>query len=150
MNAKAGGAVALVTLFVYVLLIVVGVQTVDCALATGCTAHPVAAFNDVMANYLSTSGGLVSALVVTELAVTKPGEIPASQLLAQSASARSKVILRWVTGIYLLVWIVAGVIALLVAMFHPTTLPALTNVGHTFFGLAIAASYAYFGVKPTQ
>ena len=148
MNSKVGGAIALVLLFVYVLLIVIGVQTVDCALAAGCTAHTVDSYNAVMAQYLSSIGGLVSALVIAELAITKPGETPAARLLVQGASERSKTTLKWVTGIYLLVWLLAGVTALLVGMFHPATLPPLTSVGQSWFGLAVAAAYAYLGVKP--
>lgn len=150
MNSKVGGAIALVLLFVYVLLIWNGMRTVNCALTTGCTAHTVDGFNTVMAQYLSTIGGLVSALVVAELAITKPGEVPAARLVAQGASERSKSIFKWVTSLYLLVWLLAGVSALLTGMFHPTTLPPLTSVGQSWFGIAVAASYAYLGIKPSQ
>ncbi len=148
MNSKVGGVIAIVLLLVYAYLIAVGCQTVNCALTTGCTSHLPGSFNDVMGQYLSSIGGLVSALVVAELAITKPGEVPAARVLTQNASEKSKNILRWVTGIYLLVWLVAGVTALMVGMFHPTTLPPLTSVGQSWFGLAVAAAYAYLGLKP--
>jgi hypothetical protein len=68
-------------------------------------------------------------------------------MLVPDASVRSKNILRWVTSIYILVWLGAGLSSFLIGMDHPTTLPALTSVGQAWLGLAVAAGYAYFGLE---
>jgi hypothetical protein len=100
-----------------------------------------------MAQTLNVIGGLVSALVIAELAITKPGETPAARLLAADASPRSKSVLQTVTITYILVWLVAGLAAFLKGMYHPQVLPPLTSVGQSWLGLAVAAAYAYFGLK---
>jgi hypothetical protein len=56
-----------------------------------------------MGQGLSVIGGLVSAFIIAELAITQQGATPAAQLLSAGASPRAKNILRWVTGIYILV-----------------------------------------------
>jgi len=148
MKATFGGVIAVILLGIYVHLLRVAYLIVDCANTSGCTSHKPETFNDVMAQTLSMISGLVSALVIAELAVTKPGEIPAARLLADDASARAKSILKAVTIVYVLVWLIAGLVAFMVGMYHPTTLPPLTNVGQAWLGLAVAAAYAYFGLKP--
>jgi len=101
-----------------------------------------------MAQYLAELGGLVSALVIAELALTKPGEVPGAHLLTAHASADALERLRIITTIYLIVWFFAGATAFLFGLMHPKVLPPLTSVGQAWFGIAIAAAYAYLGVKP--
>ena len=148
MKAVAGGAIAVVLLGIYAYLIFIGCAIVDCANTPGCTTYPTASFNDVMAQAMSVIGGLVSALVIAELAITKAGETPVARALSADSSPKSKNILRWVTGIYILAWLLAGLAAFMVGMNHPNTLPPLTSVGQSWFGLAVAAAYAYFGLNP--
>ncbi len=38
----------------------------------------------------------------------------------------------------------------MVGMNHPDVLPALTNVGQSWLGLAVAAAYGYFGLSPNE
>lgn len=99
-----------------------------------------------MTQYLAELGGLVSALVVAELAIARPGEAPAARIIAANASARMQRRLRVVTTIYLIVWFVAGFAAFMIGMSYPKALPPLTSVGQAWIGIAIAAAYAYFGV----
>lgn len=148
MQAAFGGLIAVILLGIYVHLLRVAYRVVDCLNTSGCTKYPATYFTDGMAQALSVIGGLVSALVIAELAVTKPGEAPVARVLAEDASATSKSVLRIVTAVYVLVWVVAGLFAFLVGLYHPKDLPALTNVGQAWLGLAVAASYAYFGLKP--
>ena len=149
MNSKIGGSIVIALLLIYVYLIVIGCLTVNCALATACTSHPIDAFNEGMAQYLAELGGLVSALVIAELAITKPGEIPAARVLADGATDKAKNNLRVVTTIYLVVWFFAGATAFMFGLTNPKVLAPLTSVGQSWFGIAVAAAYAYLGVKPS-
>ena len=101
-----------------------------------------------MAQTLAVVGGLVSALVIAELAVTKPGEAPAARALADDASAKSKFVLKVLTSVYVLAWILAGLTAFFVGLYHPKELPPITSLGQAWPGLEVASSYAYFGIKP--
>lgn len=148
MKAMFGGIIAVVLLGIYVHLLGVAYQIVDCEVLVSCTAIKAADFNEVMAQTLTVIGGLVSALVIAELAITQPGEAPVGRMLAENASSRAKSILKIVTFIYVSVWLVAGVVAFMKGMYHPKALPALTSVGQSWLGLAVAAAYAYFGLKP--
>ncbi|WHZ17962.1 MAG: hypothetical protein OJF55_000111 [Rhodanobacteraceae bacterium] len=150
MRAAFGGAIAVVLLGLWVYLIVTGCQIVACANTTGCVAPTAASFNDVMAQALAVIGGLVSALVIAELAVTRSGEAPAAHLLVANASPRAKLALQVISGIYVFAWLVAGLAALLFGMRSPHTLQPLTSVGQSWLGLAVAAAYAYFGLRPSQ
>ncbi|MCC6972062.1 MAG: hypothetical protein IT434_17760 [Phycisphaerales bacterium] len=148
MKTVFGGAIAIVLLGVYVHLLRVAYLIIDCEAITACTTHKVSDFNEVMAQTLNVISGLVSALVIAELAVTKPGEAPVTRVLSDSASRLSRSILNAVTVAYVLVWLVSGLAAFLKGMYHPSVLPPLTSVGQAWLGLAVASAYAYFGIKP--
>jgi hypothetical protein len=148
MQAVFGGAIAVVLLGIYLHLIKAAYQVVDCVTTSGCTKYAVTYFNDGMAQALSIVGGLVSALVIAELAATKPGEAPAARALSENASDKSKFILKVVTVVYVLAWMIAGLTAFFIGLYHPKELPPLTNLGQAWLGLAVASAYAYFGIKP--
>jgi hypothetical protein len=147
-QATFGGAIAVILLGIYLHLIRVAYLVVHCATTPGCTSYPPGFFNDGMAQALSIVGGLVSALVIAELAATKPGEAPAARALADDASNRAKFILKVVTAVYVLAWLLAGLAAFFVGLYHPKELPPLTSLGQAWLGLAVASAYAYFGIKP--
>lgn len=149
MQAAFGGLIAVILLAIYVHLIRVALLVVDCLNTTGCSNYTASYFNEGMAQALSIIGGLVSALVIAELAITKPGEAPVARALAQNASQLSVRALKIVSTFYVLVWIGAGLWAFLVGLYHPKDLPPLTNLGQAWLGLAVAAAYAYFGLKPS-
>lgn len=149
MQAIFGGAIAVVLLGIYLRLIYVATLVVDCVTTPGCSQYPVAYFNPAMAQALSIVGGLVSALVIAELAVTQPGEAPGSRALSKDVSSRAKSAFKILTAIYVLAWLLAGLAAFWVGRYHPDTLPPLTNLGQAWLGLAVASAYAYFGVKPS-
>jgi len=148
MKAVFGGVIAVVLLGIYVRLIWIAYLIVDCVSKPGCTTRTPTDFNDVMAQTLAIVGGLVSALVIAELAITKPGEAPMARMLAHDASPALKVILKWVTAFYLLVWLGSGFVAFMKSMYYPKVLPPLTSFGQSWLGLAVAAAYSYFGLKP--
>jgi hypothetical protein len=147
-QASFGGAIAVILLGIYLHLIRVAYQVVACATTAGCTTYPAGYFNDAMSQALAIVGGLVSALVIAELAATKPGDAPAARALADDASGRAKFILKIVSAVYVLAWLGAGLTAFFVGLYHPKELPALTNLGQSWLGLAVASAYAYFGIKP--
>ena len=138
-----GSVIALVLLGLYVYLIWSATSVV------GCTPKPICLgdFTDKMASALSLIAGLIGALVIAELAITEPGQTPVARALAPTASAGAVNVLKVVTFVYLGVWILCGLGALLVGWRHPNDVEALTNLGESWFGLAIAAAYSYFGIK---
>jgi hypothetical protein len=150
MNSKIGGSIAVALLAIYVYLIVRGCLMVNCIVAPDCTRWRVQDFNDNMTQYLAELAGLVSALVIAELAITRPGEVPATRMLAADASEAMKRRLRIVTTTYLIVWFLAGFTAFMIGMSYPHALPQLTGVGQSWIGIAITAAYAYFGVGRAQ
>jgi hypothetical protein len=94
-------------------------------------------------------GGLVSALVIAKLAITKPGKNPGVMRVAANAEGEPN---EWVTRLavaYLVIWLVAGLLALIVGtMLYPKVNQTLNDLGTTWLGLAVASGYAYFGIKP--
>jgi len=147
-KAVFGGTIATILLGIYLHLVRSGYLVIDCVATPGCTNHASTDFNDGMAQALSIVGGLVSALVIAELAATKPGQAPAARALASDASERSKLILKWVSAVYVLAWIGAGLAAFFIGLEHPKVLPPITNLGQAWLGLAVASAYAYFGIDP--
>jgi hypothetical protein len=100
---------------------------------------------------VTTIGGLVSALVVAKLAVTEPGENPAIIKQLETAQPSTKSWSVWLVGGYLAAWLLTGLAALLVGvMFYPSVNSNLSDIGTTWLGLAVAAGYSYFGIKPSQ
>lgn len=102
---------------------------------------------------LSTVGGLVSALVIAVLAISKPGEQPGQRVLANAnpnvePSATEMRVVGLISSIYVLVWILFGLAAYIVGeMLRQDAVPALTDFARAWLGLAVAAGYSYFGLK---
>ena len=143
--------IAWALLLLYLYLFKSGVQVVQCVAVKGCTAHPVTELSAGMAQGLSVINGLITALVIAELAIAKPGDFPGQHLAAAEDKKWKKNVLHWTVGAYVLVWLVAGLWALIIGMQQPTALPAMTDIGQSWFGLAIPSAYAYFGLRqPTQ
>lgn len=141
MKTIAGGVIAIVLLGIYAWLIVMAALAVF--------GVPVPTFNPAMARVLSVTTGLVSALVIAELSIARAGEMPAARLLSPHAGARARHWLRTVSTLYLLIWLVAGLGAFMIGLLHPHAQPALTSTGQAWFGIAVAAAYAYLGLQPS-
>lgn len=139
----------MVLLGLYVYAVQFAIAVVSCLETTGCSSHSVANFTEGFGTVITTVGGLVSALVISELAITEPGEVPVARVLGASPSTTASRTLKIVTASYLLIWLVTGLTAFIYgAMLHPGTLQALTDTGKAWLGLAVAAGYSYFALKP--
>ena len=140
-----GGLIAFVLLGLYVYCTVYAILAVNCLSGAGCRAYTPDLTTGVV-NILTVIGGLVSATVITELALTLPGKAPGARLITAKATA------GWVSAItifYMMVWMICGVYSLVVGnLLHPDVVPVLTTAGKEWLGLAVAAAYSYFGVKP--
>jgi hypothetical protein len=147
MQAMFGGLIAVILLGIYVRLIAVASQIVHCVDHPGCTAYSAASFNDQMSFALSTIGGLVSALVIAQLAVTTPGTPPGASFLGPQPTPRAAAAVPIITIAYVLVWLAAGFWTFMITMYHPAALPPLTDLAHAWLGLAVAAGYSYFGLR---
>lgn len=149
MQLVFGGLIAVILLGLYVYAVQFAFSVVNCLSTSGCTLLTTANFTDGFGTAMTTIGGLVSALVIAELAITKPGEAPMARALNAQPSAKASGTLKVVTGIYLLVWVAVGLFAYVVgAMWYPGKLQSLTDLGQSWLGLAVAGAYAYFGIKP--
>ena len=106
-------------------------------------------FSSGMVYVATMIGGLVSALVIAKLAITKPGRNPGVMRVAANSEGEPNV---WVTRLavaYLIVWLVVGLLALIIGtMLYPNVNQSLNDLGTTWLGLAVASGYAYFGIKP--
>lgn len=150
MQLLFGGLIAVLLLGVYVHLVRIAVKVVYCLSTPGCVLYPATYFNEGMAQALALIGGLVSALVIAELAVAKPGDAPGRRVLNKDASPLAVRTVSIVSTFYVLVWIGAGLTAFLVGLYHPKEVPPLTTLGQAWLGLAVTSAYAYFGLKPVN
>ena len=146
MQAKGifGTVIASVLLVLYVYLVAAAVWAVVCTPSSSCKA----AFNDEMGSALLLLGGLVAAPVIAELAVTKPNQVPAQRLLVLNEGDPAPRWLKALVGAYFVLWLLSGLTAVFVGWRFPQESEALSTLGKTWLGLAVAAGYAYFGVTP--
>jgi hypothetical protein len=97
-------------------------------------------------------GGFISALVIAELAITQPGAAPGARMFAAAGSATPAPGLNFPTifaAAYIAVWILLGLAAFVIGFLNrPGVVQPLTDLGQAWFGLAVAAGYAYFGISP--
>lgn len=138
-----GGVIAFILLGLYVYLFMEALSVVGCTPQPGCLGG----FNERMAAALALIGGLISALVVAELAITKPGEAPMARALDPQAPPSTSRTVKILTATYLAVWTLVGLIAFVIGL-RSTELQAISDLGQAWFGLAVAAGYAYFGIRP--
>ncbi len=150
MRAAVGGSIAVILLGLYLLAWKFAFDIVTCASSSGCGAPVLADWTSGYATALSTVGGLISALVIAELSITEPGDTPGAQLLGDT-SGKLAVFLKFLVAVYLVAWLLSGLVAFIVGvMQHPDVLPAFTDLGQAWLGLAVAGGYAYFGIKPKK
>lgn len=149
MKLLFGGLVAVILLGLYEYSVYEAIMAVMCMSTTGCTAYNADSFSLGYSHALSGIGGLVSALVISELAITQPGAAPAARLVGGvGAGPVLGLTLKIVTALYLLVWLGAGLAAYVVGtMWYPGILQPLSDLGQSWLGIAIAAVYAYLGIN---
>lgn len=97
---------------------------------------------------LNVVGGLVSALVVAELAITQPGELPSAQLLRQRSAKASSRVATVLSTAFIVVWLLGGAASLLMYLLYPSVIPAaLSEFAKAWLGLALASAYSYLGIR---
>jgi hypothetical protein len=97
---------------------------------------------------LNVVGGLVSALVVAELAITQPGRLPSAKLLRRRESPATKRIGTITSTAFILVWLICGAAAVVIYIIYPNaTPPALSEFAKAWLGLALASAYSYLGIR---
>ena len=142
--------IAIMLLAIYVCLVAYGIFVVECMGDETCKNLTAEDFTDRMASSLALIGGLVSALVIAELSITKSGEAPAARLLSPEIALKRKVLMQIITGLYLIFWFIAGLAAFIwgyLIVDPGNELPALSDLGQAWLGVAVGAGYAYFGIK---
>jgi hypothetical protein len=150
MKLLFGGFIAIILLILYEYSVYEGLLVVMCLSTSACTQYTADSFTPGFSHAMSLIGGLVAALVIAELAVTKPGEAPVARTIGgTSDNATLSWTLTIVTAVYLVVWVLAGLAAYVVGtMWYPGKLQPLTDLGQSWLGLAVAAAYSYFGISP--
>jgi hypothetical protein len=94
-------------------------------------------------------GGLVSALVAAQLAVVpEPGGTTKMRLFVLGGVEADKTATT-IALVYLFVWLALGFAAVIFGLVrYENPVPELADFAKTWIGLALAAVYAYFGIKP--
>ena len=140
-----GGTLAFILLLLYATTVAYMVS----AVIDGGKNDPVKApkFSDGLVSVVTMIGGLVSALVVAKLAVTQPGKSPSIRAVTAGGTPHWSDVL--LSMMYLTVWLVVGLVALIVGvMIYPDVNQTLNDIGTTWLGLAVASGWAYFGLEP--
>ena len=143
-----GGLVAFILLGLYAYATIYSILAAQCLSVGPCPRYN-KDLNDGIATVLNLVGGLVSALVIAQLAVTEPGGTPGDGLIdSEKLADTSKKILMVVSVGYILVWLACGLASVVVGFLqHPDVVPQLTSNAKSWLGLAVAAGYSYLGVK---
>jgi hypothetical protein len=109
--------------------------------------NPVEELPEGISRTMATVGGLVSALVIAQLAVTKANEPLAGTSVFPGVGDWAVPLAKVV---YVVMWIGMGFAAFVVGeLWFPDKVPALTTFAEAWLGLAVAAGYAYFGIEPS-
>ncbi len=142
-----GGALAFILLMLYAGTVIYMISVVA-GRAGGAPAQPVV-FSSGLVLIVTTIGGLVSALVITKLAVTPPGRSPSISLPTLKEEEAPRGAEAWLAVLYLIIWMLVGLGALIVGvMMRPEANQTLHDLGTTWLGLAVTSGYAYFGITP--
>ncbi len=152
-----GGLLAFMLLILYSsILIYMMMQVVDCGEAASAACKAIDE-NQGMIYVVTTIGGLISALVITELAITPAGENIAHRFMepadasAPPPATSEKIVRGAITTLtysYLISWVMLGVGALVIGVvLYPEVSITVRAMGNTWLGLAVAAGYSYFGIK---
>ena len=142
------------TLIAYILLLLytgpivyMMMAVLECRATDGCTERE---FNPGLIHIVTAIGGIVSALVVSKLAITKPKENPTVIQAIAKTPGKTGTIMATLIGAYLLAWLGTGLGALVIGvMVRPDVSKTLAEIGTTWLGLAVASAFAYFGLDPS-
>lgn len=148
-GAAFGGLLAFILLAMYSVLTIYMVREVIdfCAPGVECVAPTKSLFGEGMTYVVTTAGGLVSAFVIAQLSVTPPGGVPMVGNFAPTSNT-GKTVVSGIAALYLFVWLGTGLSALIVGVvFYQGISSTVSDIGTTWLGLAVSASYAYLGIE---
>ena len=95
-------------------------------------------------------GGLVAGVIIANLALSKPGETPVTQVREISREYGKK-LLKTVIWSYISVWLLIGTAAFLVGVIlYPEVNNTLNEIGKYWLGILLGSAYAWFGIKLNQ
>jgi hypothetical protein len=92
-------------------------------------------------------GGLVSGVVIGNLALADSGSTPLSQVkvLAQDYGRKLLQVVVWT---YIIVWLLIGFSSFYVGVIRcPDVSVTLNEIGKSWLGILVGAAYAWFGIK---
>ena len=150
MNAKSieilNGIIAIILLLIYLLTLgymilkVFGRDPSDGELV----------FNNNIIWVANVVGGLVAGVIIANLALSKPGETPVSQVREISREYGQK-LMKSVIWIYIAVWLLIGIAAFTVGVIlRPEVNDTLNEIGKYWLGILLGSAYAWFGIKLNQ
>jgi hypothetical protein len=92
-------------------------------------------------------GGLISAVVITTLGISKPGGAPIGSV-RELSRALGEVLMGIVTIMYITIWVILGCFVIYYGVIEsPEASATLNEMGKAWFGLFIGAVYAYLGIN---
>jgi hypothetical protein len=143
-----GGLIAIILLGLYAFATVYAILATLCIGSGPCGDYS-KDLNEGVVTVLNLVGGLVSALVIAQLAVTDPKGIPGTGLMAfDEATDSTKNLVKVISTAYVAVWVACGLASLIVGYLkYPNVVPQLTAAAKSWLGLAVAAAYSYLGLK---
>ena len=143
-----GSIIVGLLLLLYVASVIFAINIARCVAHT-CGTLSIKDFHEGWSTAFTTVGGLVSALVISELALTKRKTMPSMQIAGAVAAIDPGKLVKLLSVAYVGVWLVAGLSAFIAGnLAYYNVFPLLTDMGKSWFGLAIAAAYAYFAIEP--
>lgn len=104
-------------------------------------------FNNNIIWVANVVGGLVAGVIIANLALSKPGETPVSQV-REISKEYGQMLMKTVIWIYIAVWLLIGIAAFLVGViFFPEVNNTLNEIGKYWLGILLGSAYAWFGIK---
>jgi hypothetical protein len=92
-------------------------------------------------------GGLVSGVVIGNLALADRGSTPLNQVKIL-AEDYGKKLMQTIVWIYIIVWLLIGFSSFYVGVIRcPDVSVTLNEIGKSWLGILVGAAYAWFGIK---
>jgi hypothetical protein len=92
-------------------------------------------------------GGLVSAVVIGNLALAGTGETPETQV-REMIKAYGAGLMKAIVWTYLIIWFLVGAATFFVGVIKcPDVSEQLNTMGKSWLGILVGALYAWFGIK---
>ncbi|MFH0843746.1 MAG: hypothetical protein V1903_14165 [Bacteroidota bacterium] len=94
-------------------------------------------------------GGLVSGVVISNLALADSGSTPLSQVKVLTQDYGRK-LMKGIVWIYIIVWLLIGFSSFYIGVIRcPDVSVTLNEIGKSWLGILVGAAYAWFGIKKT-